>query len=32
MAIFGGANLDVVPALASIKFLEDVPRILVVFM
>lgn len=26
MAIFGGMSLDVVPALASIKFLEDVPR------
>ncbi len=26
MGIFGGMSLDVVPALASIKFLEDVPR------
>ncbi len=26
MRIFGGMSLDVVPALASIKFLEDVPR------
>jgi len=26
MALFGGMSLDVVPALASIKFLEDVPR------
>jgi NTE family protein len=26
MAIFGNMSLDVVPALASIKFLEDVPR------
>lgn len=26
MAIFGGMSLDVVPALASIKFLEDVPK------
>lgn len=26
MAIFGGMSLDIVPALASIKFLEDVPR------
>ncbi|MEL6724669.1 MAG: patatin-like phospholipase family protein [Pseudomonadota bacterium] len=26
MGLFGGTSLDVVPALASIKFLEDVPR------
>lgn len=26
MGIFGGMSLDVVPALASIKFLQDVPR------
>lgn len=26
MAMFGGMTLDVVPALASIKFLEDVPK------
>ena len=26
MGLFGGMSLDVVPALASIKFLEDVPR------
>ncbi len=26
MAIFGGMSLDVVPALSSIKFLEDVPK------
>ena len=26
MGIFGGMSLDVVPTLASIKFLEDVPR------
>ncbi len=26
MSIFGGMSLDVVPTLASIKFLEDVPR------
>lgn len=26
MGMFGGMSLDVVPALASIKFLEDVPR------
>ncbi|MEM1147420.1 MAG: patatin-like phospholipase family protein [Pseudomonadota bacterium] len=26
MGLFGGSSLDVVPALASIKFLEDVPR------
>ena len=26
MGIFGGMSMDVVPALASIKFLEDVPK------
>ena len=26
MGMFGGTSLDVVPALASIKFLEDVPK------
>ncbi len=26
MALFGGMNLDVIPALASIPFLEDVPK------
>lgn len=26
MGIFGGMSLDVVPALASLKFLEDVPK------
>ena len=26
MGVFGGMSLDVVPALASIKFLEDVPK------